>query len=301
MRPRRPSVIQHSNQLNASDSAAFVIASGREAEDQSDEDDDDDEDQEDESGDGNEVADVGKSINKGWQENPLVDASAPPRKVSSVQATSQSSPLCLPAQSGLQWPFEPWSEDSAIYSSAFPPFDFVQNGYSDHNFNMSVLPGFETDCTTTPVSLHPYHHHKLDLPQATFAHNPACDPTLDILMNCMNYTSQIDPIVKNNSPPEAQGISSPDSSTQKDNSPTQYQGLMDHESVTQGQSPGYSKAQDTALSSRRNLLPITPLTPSPDGALQHVSIDAVCTTEELGNIMRTLVGLAKSVTVKVNF
>ena len=297
---------------------------GLEAEDQTDDDDeDDDEDQEDENDEAM-AMDTRNFLDMDWQEVLPANAAATQGQNSSAHSHSRSSSGFLPSESDVQHPFNfsptivgPWNEETQT-AGALPssyPFGFVQGNFPKNNSHMPLLPDPD-ESRATSMSLQ--QSQSLSKPSATRAPSSTSivttTPVADTNMDSTTYTSQDGPIgtlnVGNNVPPRSRPIPPDDFTTRK----TQKQGhnslvrsrnttvhSQDLGSMSQGH-VSFAKAEDNErMPSRLSPEPNSSLVPPSTMAdeLRHVSIDATCTTEQLGTIMQFVAGLAKSVTVKV--
>ena len=311
-KPCRSGAQENFGRSNRNDSS-LAVADGREADghiNDDDDDDDDDDDEDDNQDDESNGVIMGKLLDMDWQESPVYTRAAE-RHISFTQATNQPS-LCSPAKSDTQQSFNrssaaigQWHKevrDPTIYSSTFP-FDFVPNSSSIINSNASVLSGIDTDHTTSSASLYPYQHpSQSHVPLAALpAQDLTASSTLEIHRNSGNYTLPIErvspPMSHTTSPLSSQGSPGHAPTLQQHHSPSQHLSLIDREPAVQDQSPICAKGSEMPLLSAPSLRSIS--SSSTDDILHHVYIDAVCTNEQLGNVMSTLVGLAKSVTVRV--
>lgn len=169
---------------------------------------------------------------------------------------------------------------------------------------MSVLSGLDIDHTTSSVSPYSYQHpFEVHIsPAALSAHDPAPSPRLDSYRNSGNYTSpteRVSPLMSQiTSPLSSQGNPAHESAMQQQHSPSQDPRMVYQKPWVQGRSPISAKSSGMALGSASSLRSGSPS--NTDGILHHVYVDAVCTNEQLGKVMSTLVGLVKSVTVKAS-
>ena len=263
---------------------------------------------------------TGDFLGMDWQKVLPASAAAPQRQILSTHTATRSSPYFLPAQSDPQHPFnpssatvEPWNEEihnHAIFSSTLP-FSFAQSNYPDNNSAMSLLPNLGTDDTASS-SLHQCQHpYTLSVPGPPLpAHNTTNNSTVDTLMGDSSCTSGKElmgtPNTGKNSPPASRASSLCDSAAQNyqhrgRNSPIRHQIIMDQQHKPGSPPHGHSSPANPEAPERTMVFsssgPTPPSNTSDD--LRHVSIDATCTTEQLGSILQSVVGLAKSVTVKV--
>ena len=279
--------------------------STREVETDDEENDDDDQDESDDVG-----IEAGRLADMDWQKGLPVGTGAVRGLASSAHANSQFPSSQLPAKSDIEQfchpisaTVEQWNnevQNPAVYSSIFP-FDMVLNSYSENNSHMPLHSGVGTNGATLSVPPQSYQHpYKLNIPQATLpAHSYTANPTLNILPNSMSYNSEDGEAGslarRDQSLPTTSRVNPTHETTvQQVYTMAQAQATMGQRS---GQSPDHSEAPELASLSGQSLPSATPSTP--DGTLHHVCIDAMCTTEQLGNVMRTIVGFSKSVTVKV--
>ena len=299
---------------------------GVEADDQTDED-DEDEDQEDDA-DEDEAMDTGDLIDMEWQKALPASAAATQRQTSSTHATNRSPSSFLPAQSDVQRPFNPspaiaehWNgevHDPELYSSTLP-FNFVQGSYPNNNSRISLLSNMGnggTDGTASSMSFHQAHSpykHSISVP--TFpAQSTTNNAAIDGLVNspsCMLRNEMLGTLTHDGSALPTSPSSPPCSSAahkyqeQDHHSPVRSQCVIDQQQDSRSAPQTHFPMVNSEASERTTTL--TSSGPSPlsktaldmGDDLRHVSIDATCTTEQLGNIMQAVVGLAKSVTVKV--
>ena len=288
----RPSLKKSSKQVDFDD-YTFAVPDDREDDDQTDGDDEDED--EDTDDDDSEVNDAGSFLNISRQESQPVNGGAVQGQASSAHIISQSSPLRLPAQTNTQQSFDPpsltgqWEhtlQDTGTFSSPFP-LGFFQNSKPDSSSHTSVLPEAATDGAPQPIALQSYQNpYKDNVAQAALpAYSPTTYPVINKPRKSVDYKLQREQACSsnNNDKPSPPSWISP-----------MHQGLMDQHPGAQGQ----SGTPEMAPLPEHTLFPFTPLTS--DESLQRVSIDAMCTNEQLGNIMRSVAGHAKSVTVKVN-
>ena len=286
--------------------------SGRETDDQTDDDDEEEDDEDDEDDDS---IGAGRIHNLDWPENLPAKTAAVHRQASSAYAKTRSSSLCVSASSDIQRCFtspsasvEQWSEEFQnpnIYTSIIPS-SFTQNNYTNSGSHIPVLPvtGIDSGAGTASPNVYPYQpSYQINVPHSTLpVHNLASDPTLNIFTNEVNYPSQGEqvgqPINKNQSRPVSRSSPTSNSVAQQEYLSTQYQNLIDQALLTPDPSPGCFRPPEMATSSAQNLVSASP--PSQNRTLHHVSVDAECTSEQLGEVIRNLVGLSKKVTVKVN-
>jgi len=310
MKSRRSSARHPSNQSSSNDSF-FVAAEAKDIDNETEDDDEEEYDDQDETGD--EIIDAGECFNLNWQESALADTNTTQGQTSSAFATNQSSFYL--ASREIQPPFNPsapaeqWSEEfpNPICSSTFSS-GFVQASYSDNTSHMSIPPDQSVDyeiggdCIALPALFPCQRTHKINAPQATIsAHNSTPGPTPDIYMDGVNYTSrkeEVDqPTDRDPFPPASRVSFERDSVAQREHISTPRQDLTDQASLALDRPPRFSNVPEVIPSSTQNPPSVNPT--SPDLDLHQVSIDVECTTGQLGDVMRTLVGLSKRVTVKV--
>ena len=296
---------------------------GVEADFQTDEDDEDESEDQEDNNDEDEAMDTGDIFDMDWQEIQPARPAATQRQIPSTHTANGPSAYYSPALSDAQHHlnsdsenFVQWNEeaqDREIHNSTFPS-RFGQSDYSNNYSHMSL----SNDGSASSVSLnrcqYPY---KPSVPGPPIsAHRTLANLTADTHMDGTSCTSRKDLISTlangNNSPPASWPKSPPRASAaqkyqqQGHSGPIRSQSLMD-----QQQEPGFalqdysSSANSEAPDDTIFALPSPKLTPPSikpldlgDG-LHRVSIDAICTTEQLGKIMQSVVGLAKLVTVKV--
>ena len=299
----------------------LAVTSGKEADEQSQDDEDDDEDDEeededdeDQDGDEGDVFNAGEILKMDWQERLPTNTSAGLGQISSAQTVQQPSPFYVPAHTEDQTPFigtsvstEPWnaeiSQDANAYSSAFP-YTFAQNCYPGKNSFIILLLCMNTNSSASPVSLYQHQYaNKVSVSHAAFPPTPSADLPLERFSNDVSYIRQREPsgpIDNAHRPLSALGSkeTNEQAARQKPSS-KQIQRNVGKESGPQELSPMRAKASEMASpSSQTSTSSEHPTTDN--GILQRISIDAVCTAEQIGSIMGNIVGHAKSVTVKVD-
>ena len=308
-KPCRSGAQETFGRSNRNDSS-LAVAAGREADGHISDDEDEDEDEDDNPGDESNEAIMGKLLDMDWQQSPAYTGAAE-RHMSFTQETNHAS-LGPPAKSDTQQSFnhssaaiEQWHKevhDPTIYSSTFP-FAFVPNSSSNINSNTTVLSGIDTDHTISSASLYPYQHPSQ--PYAPLAalpiHDLTASPRLEIHKNSGHSTlptKQVNPPMSHTtSPLSSQSSPGHVPTLQQHHSSPQRLSLVNREPATQDQSPVHAQGSGIPPPSALSLGSVS--SPSTDDILHHVYIDAVCTNEQLGNVMSTLVGQAKSVTVRV--
>ena len=249
-----------------------------------------------------------------WQQKVPTNTSAGLGQISSAQTVHQPAPFYMPAHTEDQTPFnrtsvstEPWHaevpQDPTSYSSAFP-YTFAQNGYPGKNSFIMLLLCMNTNSSASPVSLYQYQYaNKVSVSQAAFPPIPSADLPLESFSNDVSYTLQREPSVLIDNfhrPPSALGSKETNKQAARQKpSPKQIQGHVDQDSGPQELSPMRATASGIASPSSQTSTPSEHPT-TDHGILQRISIDAVCTAEQIGSIMGNIVGRAKSVTVKVD-
>lgn len=260
-----------------------------------------------------------------WQNILPASAAATQRQASSTYTANPSSSYFLPHESDTQHPFnpssataEPWNEENhnpEIFSGTLP-FGFTQSNYPDDNSRIPLLPDLGTDGTASSVPMHPCQQpYRLGVPGPPLPiPNTIDNPAVDTFMDDTSRTAEkqlMGSLNNGNKPPPASRPNpSCDSTAQKyqqrgRNSPIRSQSMMDQQQEPGSAAHGHSSAANPEAPERTMSFPpsdptppsITPSNKSDD--LRHVSIDATCTAEQLGNIMQSVAGLANSVTVKV--
>ena len=244
--------------------------------------------------------DVADFLDLDWQD--LVPAST-----TATQEEPPSSPYLLPALNNTQHPFSSPSaivdscnkevQSREIYSSAFP-LNLVQTNYLDSSSPVSLAPGLVNDGKkpSVPLQLGPYPY-RTSAPQPSLAgHNTPVHTAIDLSNDGTNCTLQnelIDALTTGTNPPPASLSNHTHNLT-----PQSYQEQAHLGTGHLPSKPLSTPNRTTAIPSSASTPPSSP--PSRNGDdLRHVSIDATCTTEQLGKIMQSLVGLAESVTVRV--
>ena len=251
--------------------------------------------------------DVGDFLDLDWQDLVPASMAATQEEPPSSQTANGSSPYLLPAQNNAQYPFNSpsaivhsWDKEvhsHEIYPSTFP-LNLVQTNYLDSSSPISLAPDFVTDGQNSSVPLQqgPYPY-RTSAPQPSLAgHNTPVHTAIDLSNDGTNCTLQnelIDALTTSTNPPPA----SP-SNHSHDLTPQSYQEQAHLGTGHLPSNPPSTPNRTTAIPSSASTPPSPP--PSRNGDdLRHVSIDATCTTEQLGKIMQSLVGLAESMTVRV--
>ena len=301
--------------LNASKARVMF---GLEAEDQTDEDDEDEDEDQENHNDEYEAMDAVNFLDMDWQEGLPSAAATTQRQTSSSQLPNQSASGFLPTQGEAQQLFNPllaateqWDKevcDSATYFGTMP-LSFDQSSFAGPSSHASPLPDMNPHSTASPTSFQqcrqPYNP---DLPQISLhTHSPAGDLAADILTNS---TSRMSPEKTRERLADGEiplPVSRPSSSRasigrryrpEGHSSPVKYQTVIDQPQARSLSSRSAATERAMTLPSSRPAPPSTIPSNSSD-SLCHISIDATCTAEQVGNLMQAVVGLAKSVTVKV--
>lgn len=227
-----------------------------------------------------------------------------------MQTNKQSPPSSVLLQNDAQQPFNSLLADSKhgrnelrdlkSYSSQLP-FGFNQNSYLDDRLTLSgagngfVTPSAPLQFYQTPQTQ--------DVPQpGPDLISQDIDPTLDIVRNSSNYTpqaNQVDPLIDINMPLHVSQVPSPAQSATALQRPflSQNQMMLSQETGRQNHSQGFYNLSEMDASSERSTPSIS--SSDSDDVLQHVAIELECTFENLGDIMRDLSRLSKTVTVRV--
>lgn len=317
-----------SDQFNASTSIS-APHDARETHDQSDDDDGDDDDEEGDDADDKglgednredadaEMHDRGTPQSFERQEHPTANAATTVRRTLSSHSTIQ--PVVYPSSphNCIEENLDPTSattgqwqkelQNGPTYSSTFPTGS-APHGYQDNGNHILALADMEFDLGTFPnfgASIYQHQQpHDPGVPQSnTEASYPDPDTTSGVVMGGVSqiaYGGQpFSKVTHQDKPVQANWPSTRrESAPQQDHDLLRYQGLVDQAPVTPDASPGFSKIESqSAQPSTRNTFSLS--SEIPQGPLLRVSIDAECTTDELGNLVRTLVG-ARKVVIKVH-
>ena len=248
-----------------------------------------------------------------WQGGLLIPITSNTTSGRADQFPQQSAPLCLPDPDVAQHngdltpiSIEQWTSGAQQAPSMFPnanQINFAQNNYFDNNSYMPVLSNLDANPTPSPSLLHQYQYPpKLDVSQATL---PSPDSTTGsshgIEVNGEGYSTQSSQrrYTKKNS------ISSPTSGTgpprdaiaREGYDQTQTRVNRAHESGPGVQQSVPSQQYGMTLPSGQDCRSLTP--PLAGEKLQRVSLEILCTVEQLSTIMTTAISNAKLVTVKM--
>ncbi|KAL9012903.1 MAG: hypothetical protein Q9173_002368 [Seirophora scorigena] len=224
------------------------------------------------------------------------------------------SPLTTTEQSlnAIPVPLGQWSEglnSPSTYPAMFPP-ETAPYTYQDYSAFKPPLADMELDFTNFGLPSCPAqttYHAGLSQEQSIKTSLPRSSTMSDVVMSGASHGAPTHPTLvesaSHDKPVQArQRGSRPGSAGQAENSPSGYQdmtnkGPMTPEDVTQ------AIAQAWCMRSPSDpLSTYTDISSSSEGLqapVHRVSVDAECTPDELGNLMRTLVGATKKVTVKV--
>ena len=310
----------YSDQPNSSASKSSAM-SGLETDDQTNEDDEDEDESLEDFNDEDNAMEAGSFLDKDCQEVLPPSKAIRPRQTSSTRTLDRSSPSFLLDQGDAQHPFNPslaaienWNEevhDPAIYSSAFP-HSFFASKTPGVNSQVSLLPDIGTDGAASSLSFHEGQHaYSLGGPQPLAGHDTNTDPIVDIFADSISYTAGKEmtdaPAFGNKSPPPSRPSAPNEFATQQrqgqgHNSPIRSRSRIDHSApAPQDCSPFANPEvpQEPKAPSASRLTPPSTSRSSSGDNLRQVSIDATCTAEQLGKLMSTVAGLAKTVTVKV--
>ena len=249
-----------------------------------------------------------------WEQRLPTNTSARLGQTSSAQTVHQLSPFYMPAHTEDQTSFnrtsvstEPWlaevSQDPTSYSNAFP-YTFAQNCYPGKNSFIILLFCMNTNSSVSPVSLYQYQYaNKVSVSQAAFPPIPSADLPLELFSDDVSYTLQREPsapIDNSHRPTSALGSKATNEQVaRQEPGSEQIQGHVDQNSGPQEFPSMHAKTSEISSPSSQTSTPSEHLT-TDNGILQRISIDALCTAEQIGSIMGNIVGRAKSVTVKVD-
>lgn len=230
-------------------------------------------------------------------------------KPTSVQTNQQALPNSLLRHNGMQQPFNPLLADSGHRPNEFRdpksysnqiPFGFSQNRYLD---DQMTLPGADNGFGTPSAPLQFYQTPQTqDVQSGPDLASLDIDSTFDIIRKSSDYTpqtNQVEPLTEINKPFPVSQVASPQSATAQERPfPSQNQIMLGQGPGKQTFSHSSSNLLEMDVSSERSTPSIS--SSDSDEDLQHVGIELECTSEKLGDIMRELSRLSKTVTVKVN-
>ena len=316
--PKRLKSVSKQLPKEANCSQAFSDTNSREVDEESQDDDDegdeeDDEDEEEEDDDNEyQESNDNESLKMNWQNEFPDSRIAAQDQRPSASAANQSPSLYLPGQIETQMHFnaspvdiENWKDRISHEPTAYPgafPINIAQNSYSNSNSYMPDLSSIRTGLVTSPASLHQYHYpEKINVSQATIPENPTGNVLLDIPSSNNGYTTLKEPTIPIDDwrePLSAPGFTSlQDQAAQQRQSSIQSQSLGDQRTGHEGIPPVRFGFSELTPSSLQTVFPAE--APGVGETLKRVSIDALCTPDQISNIMGNIISCAKSVTVKV--
>ena len=282
--------------------------------DEGDEEDDEDEEEEEEDDDNEyQESNDNESLKMNWQNELPNSRIAAQDQCPSASAANQSPSLYLPGQIETQTHFnaspmdiESWKDRISHEPTAYPgafPINIAQNSYCNSSSYMPDLSSIRTGLVTSPASLHQYNYpEKINVSRATIPENPTGNVLLDIPSSNNGYTTLKEPPISIDGwrePSSAPDFTSlQDQSVQQRQSSIQSQSLGDQRIGHEGIPPVRSGFSELAPSSLQTVLPAE--APGVGETLKRVSIDALCTPDQISNIMGNIISCAKSVTVKVD-
>ena len=287
-----------------------VDEESRDDDDEEDEEDDEDEDEEEDDNEDQESND-NESLKTDWQNKFSNSRVAAQDQCPSAPAPNQSPSMYLPGQIETQSHFnaspvdiESWKDqilhEPTAYSSF--PINTAHNSYSNSSSYMPDLFSINTGLATSPASLHHYQcHEKINASRATIPQTPMGDVSLSIPSSDSYTTLKVPPIPIDDwrESSSALGLSSQQNqAVQQRQSSIRSQSLREQKTGNEGIPPVHSGLSEMASSPLQTIFPAG--SPSVGETLKRVSIDALCTPEQISNIMRNIISCAKSVTVKVD-
>lgn len=252
---------------------------------------------------------------------------------STIYLATQERPIASPARTRRRdqhdsWPSSPndmqqdmdldsaamelWFQNPSMSVSTIPPGS-APHSYQGGGAHRSALYGMDINYGLFPnhgVSSEIYPDQKIHGPRVS---NPGISQTSmtagystpnqmpDTLMSGATYTTQLANIrptaTDQNATAQLHGSGSRrESASQQDTEPLRYQGMTGQALATPDTTPEASKPSRVTPSPPQNTFTSENL----QGSLHQVSVDAECTTDQLGNLMRTLVGTTSKLVVKVH-
>ncbi|KAL9006264.1 MAG: hypothetical protein Q9188_000986 [Gyalolechia gomerana] len=307
--------------------SAYVPTYAQEPDDPSDECDDDDEDndEEDKELDDDDQDDIdsmalaqGPSSSNSERHDRLPgDATTTRRRTLSSQSTTQTASYRTAPSSGTQQDtattpatVQQWQEGLQI-PALYPDKHTAESAplsYDNNSAHPSALADMDIDFgalinfKTSPEG-YPYQGTYTDFPQLNLdASYPAPGAMLDAPMNGVSYTAQPEPAhqraTNQNQLVGAEPVRSRrESDTQQEYNPLESQDMVRQAPATTDASPRCSGTTQCALPSTQNMT--SSHSENLQESIHHVSVDAECTTDQLGSLMRTLVGATRKVVVKI--
>lgn len=310
---RQPSSQRHGSSFSSTGSRSrigdFGKCSGRREEDDDEEDDDDDEDDDDE-----EVLHESPSANNhdlrfGWQGAQSANLSMAPQQGTIRHVEPQSSHN-LPIYGGTQGSFNDallnggqWGEEvqnSLIFPDTFAsnslPSGLQQTGPND---NITLMGG---NFTTHPEH---YSYGHLDSGSGSQPHLSAHYPTPNLTGNISasgirygTHGVQAGQSVGVGGAPFASCPSPREAAQQQVHAPRKRRRSREQMPSRPNSSHGRPDAHSAAPPTTPDSLISSP--ERPHGVLHRVSVDAHCTSDQLGDLMRTLVGVTQTIVIKVD-
>ncbi|KAL8939318.1 MAG: hypothetical protein Q9211_002798 [Gyalolechia sp. 1 TL-2023] len=149
---------------------------------------------------------------------------------------------------------------------------------------------------------YPYQGTYTDFPQSNLdASYAASSGMLDAPMGGVSYTAQPEPAHQTATDQDPVVGAEPArfrrESTQREYDPLESHDMIRQATATPDVSPRCSSVTQCALPSTQNMTSSD--SEDVQGSIHHVSVDAECTTDQLGNLMRTLVGATRKVVVTI--
>ncbi|KAL8835774.1 MAG: hypothetical protein Q9176_006722 [Flavoplaca citrina] len=294
------------------DSHASVHTMTQEVDNQSDEEDEEDEDdEEDEEEEDDKVYIGGSTMSLATEERPMASSTRTRRR--DQQDSCPSPPKDMQQDMDLDSAaMELWFQNPSMSAFTVPP-GLAPHNYQGGGAHTSALNGMELDLGSLPnpgVSSDVYPDQEMyrprvpdpGIPQSSMAAGyPTPNPIPDTCISGATYTTQLGHILPRAIDQDTTtqlncSGSRREWASQQDSEPLQHQGMTSQAPATPDMSPETSK-----------LSRVTPPPPQSDfppeslqGPLHQVSINAECTTDQLGNLMRTLVGTTSKVVVQVH-
>ncbi|KAL8662075.1 MAG: hypothetical protein Q9202_005049 [Teloschistes flavicans] len=294
------------------DSRASLHTMTQEADNQSDEEDEEDEDdEEDEEEEDDKVYIGGSTMSMATEERPM--ASSTRTRRSDQHDSCPSPPKDMQQDMDLDSAaMELWLQNPSMSAFTAPP-GLVPHNYQGGGAHTSALNGMELDFGSLPnsgVSSDIYSDQEMyrpgfpdpGIPQSSMAAGyPAPNPMPDTRISGATCTTQLGRIlptaIDQDTTTQVHGSGTRRKlASQEDREPLQHQGMRSQAPATSDMSPeSYQLSRVTPPPPPSNFP-----SESVQGPLHQVSINAECTTDQLGNLMRTLVGTTSKVVVKVH-
>ena len=312
----RPNAKRHLGHSTSSGSR-FIGVDGIDNDEQTDDDDEDDDEDDEEEGDGAGDDNAETFLNPDWQASISTNRIAAQGRDKKIRPIAQSSFRLPPAnetQRALSRPpaIAHWDEDTpnpSMSPATYHP-NPIQTSYQHSGFDtfgpssMSVNFGIGPNFTVSPDLYSIPRTEQSIIPQNTLSANYSNPKeSQDTLMCGLSHVSNQEAVGQSTHEDMAASAyhhdSIDDSVTQQELTATKHRSATSSEALsTPKPSQGSSQAPTMASSPVPNPLP--PSLESKGVTLHHVSVDAECTGEQLGDLVRTLVGVTKKIVVRVD-